>query len=114
MSAPRKRTDYAVVHLWGSDDEIGVAGIRRAHRKLGMLDIGFHFVITRSGAIETGRDSLECGNHYRGYNHNSIGICVVASSVKTRTPEQVAALDRLIARLELQHPSIAVLQADPQ
>ena len=45
----------------------------------GWDDIGYHFVITRSGSIERGRPTTKPGAHCRGHNHDSIGICLVGT-----------------------------------
>ena len=45
--------------------------------KRGFRKIGYHFVIRRSGILETGRSINETGAHAKGYNHNSIGICLI-------------------------------------
>lgn len=42
----------------------------------GWSDIGYHNIIRRCGALEHGRDLSIPGAHARGYNANSIGICL--------------------------------------
>lgn len=55
-----------------------VAEIRRWHvEERGWRDIGYHFVIDRSGDTVEGRPIEEIGAHVRGHNRNSIGICLV-------------------------------------
>lgn len=54
------------------------AEIRRWHvEENGWKDIGYHFVIDRSGDVVKGRDIERSGAHARGHNANSIGICLV-------------------------------------
>lgn len=99
------------------------------HLKRGFLDIGYHYVITRDGTLETGRPDNVSGAHARGYNHTSIGICMVGGvrqeiipattthnkrSYKLHpennfTPEQFETLDTLLTTLQLQHPCAVTL-----
>lgn len=57
--------------------DIGVSIITEWHKAKGWSDIGYHFVIRRSGQIENGRPETEQGAHVYGYNKNSIGICMI-------------------------------------
>lgn len=69
-----------VVHCSDSSDsvDIGAKQIRQWHVKdNGWSDIGYHYVIRRSGQIERGREDDVAGAHVRGHNSDSIGICVV-------------------------------------
>jgi len=55
-----------------------VEEIRRWHvEENGWRDIGYHFVIDRSGDIVEGRPLEQAGAHVRGHNAKSIGICLV-------------------------------------
>lgn len=76
---PIRSVDYIVVHCAATrpDMDIGAAEIRRLHLKRGWLDIGYHYVIRRDGTIEYGRETNVPGAHARGYNHLSLGICLV-------------------------------------
>lgn len=67
--------------------------IRRWHMDRGWSDIGYNAVICRDGVVEPGRDLDgdgdvydEVGAHARGFNENSIGICMVGG--KARPGEQ--------------------------
>lgn len=70
---------YLVVHCSATQagQDIGRAEIDRWHREKGWLMIGYHFVIRRDGTIETGRALTQVGAHVEGFNHESIGICMV-------------------------------------
>lgn len=57
--------------------DIGADTIRKWHKDKGWSDIGYHYVIKRNGTIELGRPVERMGAHVRGYNKNSIGICMV-------------------------------------
>ena len=57
---------------------IGAKTIRDWHvNGNGWDDIGYHYVITRSGAIEGGLPVATQGAHVRGHNEHTIGICLV-------------------------------------
>ena len=56
---------------------IGAKWIRKLHKGKGWSDIGYHYVIKRDGKLELGRDVDRIGAHVRGYNSNSIGVCLI-------------------------------------
>lgn len=76
------------------DDSIDAAKIDSWHKARGWDGIGYHYVIKRNGTIEVGRDENEIGAHARGYNTDSIGICLVGTL--NFTSQQVASLVDLI------------------
>ncbi|MEN3259874.1 N-acetylmuramoyl-L-alanine amidase [Sodalis endosymbiont of Spalangia cameroni] len=45
----------------------------------GLTSIGYHWVIDTDGRLLTGRDVREVGAHVRGYNANSLGLCLVGT-----------------------------------
>jgi N-acetylmuramoyl-L-alanine amidase len=78
----RKRTDYIVVHCADTkapaDQNIGAAEIRKWHtQERGWEDIGYHFVIRRTGDIERGRPAWAVGAGVMGHNSNTLHICLV-------------------------------------
>ena len=64
--------------------------------------IGYHFVIACNGALFTGRGLDEVGAHVKGYNANSVGICMTGTSAFT--PDQFRALEALLRRLSTSLP----------
>ena len=78
--------------------DIGAAEIRRWHVEgNGWADIGYHFVIRRSGLVETGRDESTPGAHVRGHNTGSLGVCMVGGKPGCNfTAGQWAALEALV------------------
>jgi len=111
-----------VVHC--SDSSYGDAAlIREWHLKRGFRDIGYHYVILncypswksfsderpepdRDGKIEKGRPLDQEGAHVRGYNADSIGICLIGK--QSFTGAQLRTLRHLIRRLHLQYPGIMI------
>lgn len=86
----RQRTDLIIVHCAATKPslDIGVKDIDRWHRQRGWLKVGYHFVIRRDGTREKGRDLMEPGAHAAGYNHRSVGVCLVGGLAEDGvTPE---------------------------
>lgn len=44
---------------------------------MGLLEIGYHLVIDRQGCVHRIRDVLCVGSHCPGYNHTSVGVCLI-------------------------------------
>ena len=95
--------------------DIGVAEIRDWHvNENHWDDIGYHYVVRRSGEIELGRPLEIPGTHCQGQNADSIGICLVGGleklpggrsiSVENYTDAQYTALERLICELKSRWP----------
>ena len=68
-----------VVHCSATNPsmDIGASEINQWHIDRGWRKIGYHFVIRRSGVLETGRRLNEQGAHVKSHNRNSWGICLV-------------------------------------
>ena len=79
--------------------------IDRWHRERGFRCIGYHYVIRRSGEVETGRPISQAGAHTQGHNAHSIGICYEGgldqqgNPADTRTPQQKEAMSHLVRHL---------------
>lgn len=58
--------------------DIGVTEIREWHVNGNKWsDIGYHYVIRLDGTLEVGRTTQIQGAHAKGFNENSVGICMV-------------------------------------
>ena len=79
MPTEIKVVNYITIHCSATRAEQNITeeDIRKWHLDRGWSDIGYHCVIRRNGMIEFGRPLDVCGAHVKGYNHNSIGICLV-------------------------------------
>lgn len=70
------------------DQKIGAEEIRDWHVNGNKWsDIGYHYVIRRNGVIDVGRDVSVAGAHAKGYNHGSIGICLVGGVDEENKPD---------------------------
>lgn len=83
-----------------------VEDITKWHKEKGYTTIGYHYVIYRDGSIHLGRSIDAAGAHCKNHNMNSIGVCYIGGLAKdgktakdTRTPEQKAALLKLLSAL---------------
>jgi len=77
---PGRTIDTIVYHC--SDTESGdVKGIRNYHVTVkGWKDIGYHYVITRTGELQLGRPITSTGAHVEGANTTTIGICLIGKT----------------------------------
>ena len=93
-----------VVHCSDTDDEqnLNASDIHNMHLSFGWDGIGYHKVIRRNGVVENGRDLRDSGAHAAGYNHKSVGVCLVGgmaddnSAENNFTDQQWTALKSLI------------------
>ena len=92
-----------------------VGEIRRWHtEERGWSDIGYHAVCHRSGETAQGRPDWRKGAHVAGHNSTTIGIALVGGRGAVAngkfednfTPEQDAALRKLIAEYKEKYPGI--------
>ena len=120
----RKITEI-IVHCSATPPEmdIGVAEIRKWHTDPpaeggnGWSDIGYHYVIRRSGSVQRGRPLERVGAHAKegGHNQNSIGVCFVGGVDKGGKPDcnytqwQWRSVEILIEDLLLRFPEAKVL-----
>ncbi|MDR0361658.1 MAG: peptidoglycan recognition protein family protein [Planctomycetota bacterium] len=75
--------------------------IQKQHRqRMGAGDIGYHFVIDRSGMIWQGRDWKYQGAHTSGANSHNIGVMLLGNfEFQQPTQAQLASLKRLTLSL---------------
>ena len=77
--------------------------------------IGYHYVIRRNGDIEHGRPEYMVGAHCLNHNSHSIGVCYEGGydargqPADTRTPEQKAAMRRLLEDLHRRYPRALIV-----
>ena len=95
--------------------DIGAAEIRKWHVDgNGWNDIGYHYVIRRSGEIEKGRSEYVAGAHVAGHNADSIGVCMVGGINDAGKPDsnftrsQWAALEHLVKQLLVNYPGAKI------
>ncbi len=60
----------------------------------GWNDVGYHFFIKRNSQLQLGRDLEIIGAHAKGYNKNSVGVCL--SGINHFTTGQIGRAVNLI------------------
>ena len=79
------------------------------------LAIGYHYVIRRNGDVEPGRPEWMVGAHCQNHNSHSIGMCYEGGldargqPADTRTPEQKAAMLKLLQQLHQRYPRAVIV-----
>lgn len=68
------------------------------HKKKGMAEVGFHYMVDPEGNIELGRSINNIGNHYVGENAISLGIGCIGNRL---TAKHKIAIDTLIEELSI-------------
>lgn len=105
---PREREINSIfLHCSASDmaahDDISV--IRKWHvDERGWTDVGYHYFIKRNGTVQKGRPLSKAGAHTKGYNENSIGICIHGNT--KFTADSLNSLESLLKSLLNKFPSI--------
>ena len=110
---------YIVVHCSATrpSQDIDAKTIDTWHKERGFDKIGYHYVIKRNGNVETGRDEQTQGAHALGYNHNSLGVCLVGGANQDDykkaennfTPDQWNSFGYLIDQLEEKYLGVKVI-----
>lgn len=97
-----RKINQIVIHCSDSDIQShdNIETIRDWHKQRGFDDIGYHFVILKSGQIEIGRPLHVQGAHCKGHNQDSIGICLTGK--KNFSSQQLIALGLLCKDLMIQ------------
>lgn len=115
----RRQTNFLVIHCSATRaiQDIGVKEIRKWHVEgRGWADIGYHYVIRRSGKVEPGRPLAAIGSHVQGHNADSVGICLAGGlnndtwkPEANYTQQQWDALTSLLETLLKKYPAAKIL-----
>lgn len=119
----RERTSLIILHdSHTRPDAVGAQDVPRwaalAHAnglKMGLLSIGYHFIIERDGVVVECRPRDQIGSHTPSLNMESIGVCLVGGreeeggdGVDNFTGEQRRSLLRLMHELKTAYPGARV------
>lgn len=110
------KVKYLAIHCAATPPsrDIGAKEIEAWHKKRGWKGIGYHYVIRRDGTVETGRAENEIGAHVKGFNSQSLGICLVGGISETGKAEanytkmQAVSLAGLLTDLTKKYPDAIV------
>lgn len=74
----RPKTRRIIIHCshTGPDVPRLTEYLRAKGRSLGLLEVGYHFIIDRDGWLDQTRDMEVMGSHAPGNNHDSVGVCL--------------------------------------
>ncbi len=112
-----RKINEIIVHCTATAEgkDFKAADIDRWHKAKGWDGIGYHHVVDLDGTVEPGRPESKVGAHCLKHNTNSIGVVYVggvASDGKTpkdtRTPQQKAALVKLLTELKHRYPNASI------
>jgi len=98
-----RKIDFIGIHCSGSDIDShdNIETIAQWHKERGFSEIGYNFVIVKSGEIFIGRDIEKIPAHIYGHNKNSIGICLTGDKVFSEA--QFTSLKKLLIDLMKQY-----------
>ena len=80
--------------------------IHRWHLENGWDGIGYHYVITPKGELQTGRPEYWKGSHAKGHN-SALGICMIGTD--EYNTEQWEVLENLIRKLIIENDNVKIL-----
>lgn len=112
-----RKINEIIVHCTATPEgkDFKAADIDKWHKQKGWDGIGYHHVVDLDGTVEPGRPESKVGAHCYGHNQNSVGVVYVggvASNGKTpkdtRTPQQKAALVKLLTELKHKYPGATI------
>lgn len=105
----RPRPSTTRIILMDSHTDLSVRSVtallRVQGRAMGLLDIGYHFLIDLDGLVQETRPRWAMGSHTPGYNDDSVGVCLIGGRDPEGEPEdnftevQLLALKDLVAEL---------------
>ena len=113
---PRRMTSLILLHDSHTPPSVpsGEAWLRHTGRQMGLLEIGYHAIIERSGLVRFTRPWDVMGSHAPGLNHTSIGICLMGGEDEDGSPasnftgDQMVALHELLIVLVAAYPGVDV------
>lgn len=102
---PMQKIEYLIVHHTGRHNDFPLF-IKLRHIYLRKWeDIGYHYLIgnsrlfTKDGKIYNGRPETIEGAHTKGYNKNSLGICLIGNfDKKSPSQKQIKTLLRFLVQ----------------
>lgn len=76
---PNWRNPAQVIDRWHAERGFARDPLWRRRQEPSLAAIGYHYVISRNGALFNGRHHDEIGAHAQGWNATSLGICLVGT-----------------------------------
>lgn len=95
---------FIVLHTLAYEGDADIDRVRRWHLDRGWQDVGYHYLVRRSGEVQPGRPESMVGAHALGYNNKSIGIaCEGHGDKQAWLFPQLLSLFRLIDDVSRRH-----------
>ncbi len=90
--------------------------LHRWHKERGWAGIGYHYVLCTGGALQQGRGINYTGAHAKGYNKNSLAICLIGGTNSEHVPtenaftqDQLLFLEAFLIEMHAMYPNAEVL-----
>lgn len=104
----RSKTEYIIIHH-AAATKCSADDIHKIHLGNGWTGIGYHFYVTKSGEVFTGRPIDTVGAHTSNYNSVGIGVCFEGNfENESMTKTQIEAGQELIGYLKGIYPKAKI------
>ena len=103
----KKDIKYLIVHCSDTCSSWVASDIHKLHLKFGWNGIGYHKVIESSGKIVNGRPEFWVGAHVKGYNKQSLGVCLIGKNNFNKT--QFKSLKQILTEWKSLYPSAEII-----
>lgn len=103
----RPETKFIVVHATMDDSDYSISELAWRDRRLGYLDVRYHWLITRNGTAYRARDERLIGMGSRP--HNNTSVSVLLNGKPEFTPEQMNTLADVVGKLSCLYPQAEVV-----
>lgn len=121
MPTTVRKINEILIHCTATPEgrDVHVADIEQWHRQrqfrpYGGTYCGYHYLVCLDGSIEAGKPLEAMGQHCKGHNKYSVGICYAGGldtkkkPKDTRTKAQKESLFRLVKELKARFPNATV------
>ncbi|MDC1209565.1 N-acetylmuramoyl-L-alanine amidase [Pseudomonadota bacterium] len=104
-----KNIKLLVVHCSDTENnkKFDAMDIHKMHLNFGWDGIGYHKIISRSGAVENGRPEYWIGAHVKGKNEVSLGVCLIGRNQFTN--KQFSSLEKVLKKWKLLYPEAKIV-----
>jgi hypothetical protein len=104
----RKSTDFLYIHLKNTGG-LSVPELRRAARKVGKLDVDYHYVVQENGVVEQGREQYVVAGYEFENSENSIYVLVDTGDDDRLSDAQKVALQDLMDSIYATYPNVKTI-----
>ncbi len=110
-----RQIKYIFVHCTATRPTGTISALRNAWRSQGWIHPGYHYVVLADGQVSQLLPEEYVSNGVRGYNQHAVNVAYMGGldtdgkPSDTRTPEQKAALRRLLTTLKEKYSEASIL-----